>query len=157
MADPAHGSGLKVVLKIGGAMKKMFKPSGSFDAYIEGSILITSITGSWNLEMHRKSTLQSAPFVMQLEQAGQPWAVIVQIYETLLSSPEVLMAGRRSVTEMIQHTNLTALAWVANEDVVGFPLLIPRYREVYTDVLDSEFFTDLAQAKAWINHKLATD
>ena len=138
-------------------MKKMFKPSGSFDAYIEGSILITSTKGSWNLEMHRESAVQSAPFVVQLEQAGKPWAVIVQIYETMLSSPEVLMAGRRSVTEMIQHTNLTALAWVASEAVVGYPLLVPRYKDIYTDILDSEFFTDLAQAKAWINHKLATD
>ena len=136
-------------------MDKIFKSRGSFDAYIEGSILVTSTKGSWNVEMQRESSLQSAPFVAQLEQAGKPWAVIVQVHETLLSSPEVLMAGRQSVASMAQSSKLVALAWVVDKQVEGYPLVVPRYKEICAGLIKAEFFTSLAEAKAWLSLELA--
>lgn len=136
-------------------MDKIFKPRGSFDAYIEGSILVTSTKGSWNVEMQRESSLQSAPFVVQLEQTGKPWAVIVQVHETLLSSPEVLIAGRLSIANMAQSSKLVALAWVVDQQVEGYPLLVPRYREICAGLIKAEFFTSLAEAKDWLNLQLA--
>jgi len=130
--------------------KNVFKPSGSFDTYIEGPILITSVSGSWNLEMHLQSRIQAQPLIEMLETTGQPWAVIVQFADTMLTNPEVLLAGRNAVVEMIPKTNLMALAWVTSENIIGYPLLVPRYKEVYKDVLKSDFFTNIEDAKIWL-------
>ena len=135
-------------------MKITFNSSGSIDAYIEDSILITAIMGSWTLEMHRESAIRARPFVEKLEMCGRPWGVIVQFVETMLTAPEVLLAGRKSVINMLPDTELVALAWVANRDIIGYPLLVPRYLEVYKDVLKSDFFSDIEKAKYWLNQEI---
>jgi hypothetical protein len=119
---------------------EIFRPHGSMNAYISGSVLIAEVSGSWNIQMHQKSSNQSRPLVEQLEAAGRPWGVVTVLTDSAVSSLEVFEAGRKSVEEMEGTTKLVALAWVIPPDVEGAKVLRYRYEAMYNGLLESGVF-----------------
>ena len=130
-----------------------FPPKGDQSSWIQGRILITRVQGSWNLEQHRRASAQMAPLVGELESSG-PWASLVILTDTLLTSLEVLAAGREAVASGALM-RLRALAWVIGEGVEGRAVLLPRYRRLYEGLLPTEVFVSEREGIAWLSQQRA--
>ena len=117
---------------------------------IVGRVLVTRVGGSWTPEMHRAAGEYNQSFVTQLNDAGN-WASLVIVEDTLVSCLEVLQAGRDSIPNNPSCTHLKALAWVIDESIEGYTLLMPRYRSLFDGVLNSEVFNDTESALNWLN------
>jgi hypothetical protein len=120
---------------------------------VEGQILVATVSGSWNIEMHHASREVARPLIERLNSVG-PWGVIVVIRETLVSSLEVLRAGRQAVAENPECSNMIALAWVIDPHVEGYGFLLNHYKQMYAGLLATDVFSDLEQARKWMLDKL---
>jgi hypothetical protein len=129
-----------------------FPPQGDQNSRIEGRLLVTRVIGTWNLEQHRRSQQQIMPLVERLESSG-PWASLVIIEDTLVSSLDVLEAGRQAVAAGVL-AHLRALAWVIGPTVEGRAILLPRYRRIYDGLLPSAVFEATPEAAAWLQQQL---
>jgi hypothetical protein len=135
--------------------KKIFTAHGGHAAHSEGQILVVRVSGSWNIEMHTAASLESQPLIRELESAGA-WATVVVVRDTLVSSLEVLEAGRNSVRNNPDCANLVALAWVIHPGVEGYSILLPRYKRMYEGLLRTDVFSTLEQAMRWSQEVLRT-
>ena len=129
---------------------ELFRPHGQYQAVVEGLFLIATVSGSWNIEMHQECGRQSQPLVEQLEATGKPWGSIVILTDTMVSSLDVIKAGRQVVAENKGRSRLLALAWVIAPDVEGYALLLPTYRAMYEGLLVSAVFPSVEPAKVWL-------
>ena len=134
--------------------KHLFRPHGEFNALIDGAMMVVTVSGSWNIEMHQESNRRSQPLVEQLEKQG-PWGCIVVLTETLVGSLEVFRASRKAVEDNRHVSRLRALAWVMTPELEGYPLFVPHYRNLYAGLLDTDIFLNLDDAKAWMRERLA--
>ena len=126
-----------------------FRPHGHSEAYVEGSVLVVTVSGYWNLEMHAANTKLTQPLVERLEAQG-PWGTVVVVTDTLVSSIEVFEAARRAVAESSGISGLVALAWAISPQVEGYGLMLPRYRRMYEGLLPSEIFPTVDAAREWV-------
>ena len=131
----------------------LFKPHGEYAPRIEGQILIATVSGSWNIEMHAATNEMVRPVAARLNSVGA-WGVIVVVRETLVSSLEVLKAGRESVPGNPNCSNLVALAWVIDPGVEGYGFLLDHYKRMYEGLLVTDVFSTLEQAMDWMRRKL---
>lgn len=131
-------------------MSNLFKPHGHFRAEVRGRILIAHTSGHWNIEKHQEMSIQSAQLAQCLD-AGGPWASVVVTHDTLVTSLEVLDAGRKAVADRIGISQLAAVAWVIRADVEGYDLLSPRYEALYEGLLPTAVFEDVDTACQWVN------
>lgn len=126
-----------------------FRPHGHSEAYVDGSVLIVTVSGSWNMEMHAANTKLTQPLVEQLEAQG-PWGTVVVVTDTLVSSIDVFEAGRRAVAESNALSGLVALAWAISPTVEGYGLMLPRYRQLYEGLLPSAILPTVEAAREWV-------
>ena len=105
--------------------------------------------------MQQESERQSRELVSTLEPGG-PWGTIVTIHDTLLTSLEVLDAGRKTVADMPAQSNLVALAWVIDPKVEGYTLLLPRVKALYEGLMTSKVFDNYSAALYWIEGEIAS-
>ncbi len=117
---------------------------------IVGRILVTRVSGSWTADMHRAANDYNQSFVTELNSTGN-WASLVIVEDTLVSCLEVLQAGRDSIPNNPHCSHLKALAWVIDESIEGYVILLPRYRALFDGVLRSEVFNDTESALHWLN------
>lgn len=132
----------------------IFKPHGEYTPVISGHVLIAHCRGSWNIEMHQQSGKLAQPLVEELSAKG-PWGCVTVIYESMLTSMEVLLAGRAAVESMPQSSQMVALAWVLTPDLEGYKLMYRRYETMYADLLETRIFDNLASAQEWIEQVIA--
>ncbi|MBC3881970.1 hypothetical protein H8K35_10225 [Undibacterium sp. LX40W] len=117
---------------------------------ISGRVLVTRVSGSWTPEMHRAADEYNQDFVTRLNETGN-WASLVIIEDTLVSCLEVLQAGRESIPNNPNCTRLKALAWIIDESIEGYTILLPRYRSLFDGVLRSEVFNDIESGLNWLD------
>lgn len=135
------------------AARHSFHPHGDYDARIDGRILVATVSGSWNIEMHHEANRQCQPLVTQLEAEGI-WGCMVVVRDTLVSSLDVFEAGRQAVEANRGVSSLKALAWVIGPEVEGNPFLLPRIRMIYEGILDTDVFESEGAAKQWLIERL---
>ncbi len=134
-------------------MTKPFSPHGEQRTTTVGQVLVTHVAGHWNLEMHQHSMQQTQALVDELSQRG-PWATVVVVEETLVTSLDVLEAGRNAVAQN-PGLKLVGLAWVIKPDVEGYSLLLPRYRAMYEGLIQTHVFDDYSAALNWAERVVA--
>lgn len=135
-------------------MQKPFSPHGEQRTTRVGRVLVTHVAGHWNLEMQQHAMLQTQALVEELSREG-PWATVVVVEETLVTSMDVLEAGRNAVSQN-PDLKLVGLAWVIKPDVEGYSLLLPRYRAMYEGLIHTRVFDDYSAALLWAE-KIVTD
>lgn len=134
-------------------MRKPFSPHGDQRTTTVGQVLVTHVAGHWNLEMHQHSMRQTQALVETLRQRG-PWATVVVVEETLVTSLDVLEAGRNAVAQN-PGMKLVGLAWVIKPDVEGYSLLLSRYRAMYEGLIQTQVFDDYSAALLWAQRVIA--
>ena len=134
---------------------KKFAPHGDYIPVVDGSVLIAHCWGSWNIEMHRKSSELAKPLVEKLIANG-PWGVVTVIHESMVTSLEVLQAGRDAVAELPEPYRPVALAWVMNPRIEGYGFLHTRYENMYAGLLETRTFDNVPHAQFWIEKLIAS-
>ena len=130
-------------------MSIAFPAHGSYEAHIEGRLLLARTQGTWNAEMHEKSAGVSGPLMRRLNADG-PWGYLVDVVDTLVYQQQVLdMAG--AWVRFPIASRLASAAWVISPRLEGYGLLMPRYRAAYGGVVPCEVFAGVDEAKAWLN------
>lgn len=135
--------------------KSRFRLHGEYKPHMDGQILIAHCWGSWNIEMHQESAKVSESMVEKLNAQG-PWGCITVVHDSLVTSLEVLQAGRDAVASLPQDSQLVALAWVLKPDLEGYSFLFKRYESMYADLLETRTFDDLPAAQYWIEKVVAS-
>lgn len=138
-----------------GMPRSHFKPHGQFKPSVEGQVLIAHCWGSWNIEMHQESALQSKPLVEALNAKG-PWGCITVVHESLVTSLAVLQAGRDAVAQRSTDLRIVALAWVLTPDLEGYSFLMNRYEAMYEGLIDTKVFDSISAAQNWIEAVIAS-
>ena len=141
--------------KIQKMAKHIFSAHGEYKPTVDGQILIAHCWGSWNIEMHEESARLAKPLVEKLDAKG-PWGCITVVHESMVTSLEVLQAGRDAVASLPEGSALVALAWVLNPNLEGYSLLYRRYESMYADLLETKIFDNLASAQYWIEKVVAS-
>lgn len=131
-----------------------FRPHGRAEAYIQGRVLITHCWDHWNIEMHRENAARGAVLAHDLDVGGL-WGAVVVVHNSLVTSLEVLEAGRDAVARMPADKKLVALAWAISPDVEGYSFLLNRYKEMYLGLLNTRVFEDQASAVYWVERIVA--
>ena len=103
--------------------------------------------------MHQHSMRETQALVATLSQRG-PWASVVVVEKTLVTSLDVLEAGRNAVAQN-PGMKLVGLAWVIKPDVEGYGLLLPRYRRMYEGLIQTQVFDDYSTALRWAQGVIA--
>ena len=129
-------------------MNATFRPHGSFSTRVEGSLIISDITGPWNKELVAAWALQCYPMATALSKSG-PYVGIAVISGSMLCPPDAMEALRRAVKYSATSLRCTAHVIVADAGVDGRDFLEPVFARIYEGVVAHRIFYDLDAARAW--------
>jgi hypothetical protein len=134
-------------------MRPQFSPHGSYEAHIEGRLVVARSHGTWNMEMYEESARIVSPLIRELNLSG-PWGYMVIVEDTLVYHREVL-AQSGAWVRTPYASQLTGAAWVISPALEGYTLLVPAYKNAYGGAVPCEVFADAEEAKAWLNTLVA--
>ena len=134
-------------------MSRKYPPHGHSSVRIEDGILISEVTGPFNMELARSWTEAMYPLAEKLKLTGQAAAITVY-RNSFLTQPDVLDYMKNAIRFAAQHQEFVAYALVVGADVEGHALADLIYRGVYEQYGTYRFFTDYEPAKVWVRATL---
>ena len=132
-----------------GDSKSIFKPTRGLTSEVVGQVMISHVNGRWDKQMHQEATELSNAQSVALDQRGR-WGSVVILEDSLVSSLEVLKAGRDTVKDLPPSSNLVALAWVIDPTLDGYSHMLPVYEAMFSGLLTTRVFPDFSDAKDWV-------
>ena len=129
-------------------MRHLFKPHGKFFLYRDGNILVTDITGPWNIELTKSWAKAAIPYSLEIQTIGA-WGAVAIITESMLCSPDAMQALRKNVAYSVQRLGCVSHCIVAKADVLGRGLVEPAFQRAYEGLCPMNFFYDYDSAKRW--------
>jgi hypothetical protein len=130
-------------------MTSKFSPHGSYEAHIEGRILVARSQDTWNMEMYAESARIAGPLISELNQSG-PWGYMVIVEGALVYHMDVLAESCAWVRTRYA-SQLVGAAWVISPELEGYSLLMPAYQKAYGGAVPCEVFAEATAAKEWLN------
>lgn len=134
-------------------MRQLFKPHGKFLLYRDGNILVTDITGPWNIELIKSWAKAAIPYSLEMQTSGV-WGAVAIMTESMLCPPDAMQALRRNVAYSVQNLGCISHCIVANTDVLGRGIVEPAFQRVYEGLCASNFFYDYESAKLWTQSQI---
>lgn len=131
----------------------MFEAHGQVEVHLEGRILMTSLTGPFNVELIRHWIRISAPLAEQLGRE-LPFGSINIVRGSILSSPEAFDLLGRTLYHFTHTLYGVASACVADAAVEGRDMIESSYMRRHAQNLPQRFFYDLDSARAWVNEQI---
>lgn len=129
-------------------MTSSFRPHGTFNTRIEGRLIVSEVTGPWNMELVQHWGKSCLPVATELAATG-PWIGIAVIRESMLCPPEALAALRRIVAHSATQLHCAAHVIVAGPEVDGRDFLEPIFARVYEGLVEHAIFYTFDEARAW--------
>ncbi|MFZ6648289.1 hypothetical protein ACO0LO_21385 [Undibacterium sp. TJN25] len=131
-------------------MSEVFTPHGRFSLHIDDRVIVSEVTGPWNLELVKDWAREVNPYAEQMQNGG-PWGGIAIIHESMLCTPEAMTAIGAASSYAVAHYGCIAQLVVAARDVAGRGVVESAFHRLYEDVCACEFFDDYAAAKVWLD------
>ncbi|WP_394778873.1 hypothetical protein [Undibacterium sp.] len=131
-------------------MSEVFTPHGQFSLHVDGRVIVSEVTGPWNLELVKDWAREVNPYAAAMQEGG-PWGGIAIIHESMLGTPDAMAALGAASAYAVAHYGCIAQLVVATTDVAGRRVVEPAFRRLYEHVCACEFFDDYAAAKAWLD------
>ncbi len=136
-------------------MSRLFPRHG--DAWIIPSdhpgIVHLHMQGPWNIELVQYSDQLIDGQVATLPSA-RPWALLVDIGQSGLCTPEALRSMRQHAQNNMQTTYRVATAWVLPQDLDGQLVLRFAFSETYAGLGAMRIFTTIEEALPWLQQCL---
>ncbi|MFZ6742361.1 hypothetical protein ACO0LC_03975 [Undibacterium sp. JH2W] len=130
-----------------------FPPHGQFKIYLEGRILVTEVSGPWNVELVRQWGAAVRPYSLQLMHGG-PWAGLAIIKKSMLSTPEGMEELGRITANGVTTFACIANVVVATPDVAGRGVVESAFKRIYEGVCAYAFFDEADEARQWLHELL---
>jgi hypothetical protein len=131
----------------------LFRPHGSTQVEMTGSILTVHMRGHWNSEM-REQTGQAMMRLVPTLNANGPWGIINLLHDTVVYGEEIYTQTRLGYAARPATSCLKAVAFVIGDGVEGAALMRPRFESLLQGVVESRVFADLASARTWMEEQL---
>lgn len=135
-------------------MTPSFLPHGEFGLYRDGHILVTTVRGPWNAELVQLWATTAYPYSIEM-QADGAWGGIAIITESMLGTPDAMLALRKAVSYGVQKLGCISYVVVAAPDVDGRGVVESAFKRVFEGLCVSNFFDDYESAKAWTLKQIA--
>ncbi len=129
---------------------KLFVPHGRFEAYVDGRLVISKVTGPWNKELIDDWAQALHPLAKAVSADG-PHVGIAIIQDSLLCPPDALEGLRKVVLYSVRHMDNIGHAIVADASVEGRNVLAQTFARIYEGVVPYRLFDNLPAAKEWAN------
>lgn len=130
----------------------VFRPHGKFETWAEGQLLLTEVTGPWNLELvdywSKKALVLAREFTSDF-----PYVAITIVHESILCPPEALEKMAIATQYANDHLPCLGHCVVAGSDVDGRDIV----RLLYEKIRLEHIFDDLEQAKRWASNLIEED
>lgn len=134
----------------------LFVPHGHLEVWAEGRILHYCGHGPFNMELLEALDRTDRAMMQALALSG-PFAIIAEIRESVLATPDALAALEASLAEQ-QRLGLasTAVAYIITPDVEGCQLMTAIFSRIYAaQQLAFRVFDNQAAARQWVETQLA--
>ncbi|KAA3653915.1 MAG: hypothetical protein DWQ11_06560 [Proteobacteria bacterium] len=125
-----------------------FAAHGDFALRQEGRLLMSDLTGPWNLELVDRYRVEVAPHVARLA-AGGPWAQIAVCHRSVLAPQDALQALADSARLLAGQYHRVAIAYVLPPEVEGHGIMESVFDRLYKGFQAVACFDALAPACAW--------
>ncbi len=129
----------------------MFEAHGSFDTQIYKNVLLVKIIGPWNLETALAYQYHinriTAPLV------GAPWAMITDLYDWELYTPDCYPVIHQLVNHCIENGLQREAVLSPEKSVKRRPFQIDR---AHYPQFNRAFFTDYRPARQWLAEQAFT-
>jgi hypothetical protein len=133
-----------------------FKPHGRVEMFLRERIICVKARGPFNQELMTALMALEAEFLREVAAQG-PFGEIVSFYESVLASPEVMLAHRQ-LLEMLKGAGLAhkATAYVITPNLEGAEFTAPIAANNYAAVAwPFQIFDNLSEAQVWVERMLA--
>jgi hypothetical protein len=129
-------------------MTRKFRTHGEFSCYCEGQVLITELTGPWNIELVEEWCEFVTPHTLALSARG-PYVGVARIHRSMLCPPDAMERLSKIVHYATRHLHCICNVVVVGHDVEGRHFVEPTFVKIYGDTVPYKFFYELEEAKAW--------
>jgi hypothetical protein len=130
-------------------MAVVFAPHGQFSLHRDGSILVTTLRGPWNIELVQLWAKAALPYSVEMQATGSPWGGVAIITDSMLCTPEAMLALRKIVAFGVQTLGCISQVVVAAPGVTGRGIVESAFQQVYEGLCLSNFFDDYESAREW--------
>jgi len=136
--------------------KGNFAAHGHIDFSVEGNVIVSVVSGPFNLEAIQALAKARRAVAEQWTYAGRRGAIAV-FNNSILMSPEALTAYEDGLRSHFSKPSLTvALAWVVGTEVEGRELMLKHFERIFAGVsIEWKAFEDLESARTWIQEKVS--
>jgi hypothetical protein len=135
-------------------MNPKFRVHGAFNIHLEGALLVSEVTGPWNMELIEAWGTEALR-LLGTRPAPDPLVAITTVHESILCTAEALQALRNMAIYAARHMQCLGVAMIAAPGIEGRALLGPTYRRIYEGVSPFDIFTDFDSGQAWALELLA--
>lgn len=135
-------------------MAPLFPSHGQYSIYRDGAILVTEVVGPWNLELVDEWSKAAIPFCIEMQASG-PWVAVAIASQSMLATPEAMVALRKIVGISVEQFGCRAHVVVADSAVDGRGVVEPVFEKAYAGLCASAFFDDYGSAKRWATNLLS--
>lgn len=125
-----------------------FPAHGDFALRQDGRLLMSDLTGPWNLERVDRYRIEVAPHVARLAAKG-PWAQIAVCHRSELAPQDALLALADSARLLAGQYHRVAIAYVLPPGVEGHGLMESVLTRLYGGFQTAACFDALAPACTW--------
>lgn len=129
-------------------MHPQYSIHGTSDVTIDGPLLISDVTGPFNLQLVIDWSQKLFPIAQQFKLGGAAAAITV-FHRSCLTPPDALQFLRKSLQYAATRQNFKAFALVIDRSVEGAAIADVLYREPYGAFAHYALFTELEPAKQW--------
>ena len=125
-----------------------FSAHGEFSLRQDDRLLMSELTGPWNIELVDRYRIEVAPFVERLATDG-PWGQIVICHHSVLAPQDALKALSDSARVLAGRYDRVAVAYVLPPEVEGYGIMESVLTRLYTGFQSVACFETLAPAREW--------
>jgi hypothetical protein len=130
-----------------------FRRHGHAVVELVDQIITVHMRGNWNLEMREHTALEMRATAKQLNTVG-PWGIINHLHDTLAYSDAFFTHSRADYAARPASSQLAAVAFVIDPDLVGAVLLTEKFEQLLNGVIASAVFSAHAAATNWMQLQL---
>lgn len=130
-----------------------FAPHGECRVGIEGRLLVTRVSGPWNLELVEQWAAGVLPAARLLGAQG-PWAALGIVSQSMLSTPEAVAVLGKSIRRVLAEGRPLASVYAIAPGVEGRGLMNGGLERMHHGMVPVRFFDTETDARAWLTEQL---
>ncbi len=127
-------------------ISKLFVPHGRFDAYVDGRLVISQVTGPRNKELVDEWALALYSLAKAVCTDG-PHGGVAVIHGSMLCPPDAMDALRNVIAYSVRNMDNVAHVIVADSTIEGRTLLAPVFAKLYEGLVPYRMFDALPRQR----------